>query len=310
MYEYGRGVEQDVKEAVHWYRLAATQGYVRAQYTLGLMYGSDRGGVEQNIFGVEQNIAEAIRWYRLAAEQGHSEAQARLERLERSAQHEERVTPRVSTQRQSERAQYAQHTVLGSRATFPLGKVIADLRFNELRVRHVRVWNERCDRNYRDHLELEGEIRSDSVEVIRRLFPQLVRCKPRVSTYVYLSSPGGFLLDGMALGRYFRDEGVTTIISHDQVCASSCAIAFIGGLYRQMNGTAIISFHAPYQLRGSFIDCRDQGQIASLNQYLSEHLSHDDSAAIMREKMRYCSRTDGWMLNRDAARLFNIVNHP
>lgn len=32
--------------------------------------------------------------------------------------------------------------------------------------------------------------------------------------------------------------------------------------------------------------------------------------SLLREKLRYCSRTDGWMLNRDVARLFIIVNQP
>ena len=33
MYESGRGVPQDYKEAIKWYRLAADQGFARAQIT-------------------------------------------------------------------------------------------------------------------------------------------------------------------------------------------------------------------------------------------------------------------------------------
>ena len=39
----GYGVPQDYAEAVKWYRLAAEQGYARAQYNLGVMYDNGRG---------------------------------------------------------------------------------------------------------------------------------------------------------------------------------------------------------------------------------------------------------------------------
>ena len=69
-YDIGRGVLQDYAEAVRWYKLAADQGYSAAQYNLGFMYANGEG--------VLQDYAEAVRWYKLAAVQGHSNAQARL----------------------------------------------------------------------------------------------------------------------------------------------------------------------------------------------------------------------------------------
>jgi len=62
MYDNGRGVPKDDKEAIRWYRLAAQQGYAWAESKLGAMYGSGRG--------VPQNYGEAVKWFRLAAEQG------------------------------------------------------------------------------------------------------------------------------------------------------------------------------------------------------------------------------------------------
>ena len=67
MYGDGRGVPQDLKEAVRWYRLAADQGYAFAQYSLGMVYSDGRG--------VPQDFKEAVRWYRLAADQGDVGAQ-------------------------------------------------------------------------------------------------------------------------------------------------------------------------------------------------------------------------------------------
>tara|TARA_B110000977_G_scaffold170989_1_gene222165 strand:- start:23 stop:295 length:273 start_codon:yes stop_codon:yes gene_type:complete len=43
MYNEGKGVPKDQKEAFKWYRLAADQGDASAQYNLALMYGNGVG---------------------------------------------------------------------------------------------------------------------------------------------------------------------------------------------------------------------------------------------------------------------------
>lgn len=57
----------DHQEALKWYKLAAEQGHVHAQYAIGLLY----------TFGpsIEINYAEALKWHLLAAEQEHPSAQ-------------------------------------------------------------------------------------------------------------------------------------------------------------------------------------------------------------------------------------------
>jgi len=101
MYEKGRGVSQNDKTAVKWYRLAAEQGDANAQrilkrlqkeiakqnklrqlqarakqgdadaqFMLGVMYEEGKG--------VTQNDKTAVKWYRLAAEQGYAAAQNNL----------------------------------------------------------------------------------------------------------------------------------------------------------------------------------------------------------------------------------------
>ena len=70
MYQQGRGVTQDDREAVRWYRAAAEQGNAKAQTNLGFMYYRGRG--------VARDDRQALRWYRAAAEQGDAEAQFNL----------------------------------------------------------------------------------------------------------------------------------------------------------------------------------------------------------------------------------------
>ena len=63
LYQMGEGgVAKDNAAAVAQFRLAAAQGYDRAQHYLGYMYGMG--------YGVALDYAEALRWYKLAAAQG------------------------------------------------------------------------------------------------------------------------------------------------------------------------------------------------------------------------------------------------
>ena len=70
MYDDGKGVPQDYKQAVVWYRKAAEQGSPSGQILLGTMYDDGKG--------VPQNYKEAVTWYRKAAEQGDDVAQEQL----------------------------------------------------------------------------------------------------------------------------------------------------------------------------------------------------------------------------------------
>ena len=62
MYANGKGVIQNDKEAVKWYRLAAEQEHARAQFRLGLMY--------ENGWGVPQDFALALMWFNLSGTNG------------------------------------------------------------------------------------------------------------------------------------------------------------------------------------------------------------------------------------------------
>jgi len=73
MYDKGKGITQDYKEAVKWYRLAAKQGYATAQNNLGVMYVMGKG--------VTQDYVRACMWFNLAASNGDENAVESLERM-------------------------------------------------------------------------------------------------------------------------------------------------------------------------------------------------------------------------------------
>jgi TPR repeat protein len=66
MYESGKGVSQDYKQAVKWYRLAAGQGHAGAQNNLGVMYLKGLGVLRNDVLG--------YMWATIADYNGHSSA--------------------------------------------------------------------------------------------------------------------------------------------------------------------------------------------------------------------------------------------
>jgi TPR repeat protein/transglutaminase-like putative cysteine protease len=70
MFETGRGVERDYREAVRWFLMAAEQGEAYSQAHLGYLY--DAG------LGVERDSKLAAEWYTKAADQGFAWAQMSL----------------------------------------------------------------------------------------------------------------------------------------------------------------------------------------------------------------------------------------
>ena len=70
MYDQGKGVLQDYKEAFKWFTKAAEQGHAGAQHNLGNCYANGEG--------VPKDYKEAFKWYTKSAEQGDALAQAML----------------------------------------------------------------------------------------------------------------------------------------------------------------------------------------------------------------------------------------
>ena len=91
MYNKGRGVTINEREAAKWFRLAAEQGDAAAQFNLGALYGMGRGVTQDNL--------RAFMWSDIAAqklkgEQGRQAAEnreitARILSADRVAQAEE-----------------------------------------------------------------------------------------------------------------------------------------------------------------------------------------------------------------------------
>ena len=74
-------------------------------------------------------------------------------------------------------------------------------------------------------------------------FVQLTASLPRTTTVVF-DSPGGNLLAGLTIGQTIRARGYATLVADGALCASACAIAWLGGVKRFLASGGRLGFHA------------------------------------------------------------------
>jgi len=65
---------------------------------------------------------------------------------------------------------------------------------------------------------------------------------------VLLNSVGGNLIAGIEIGKAIRLKGFETVVPDDMLCASACALAWLGGKTRWAGPKARIAFHAAWKL--------------------------------------------------------------
>jgi hypothetical protein len=74
---------------------------------------------------------------------------------------------------------------------------------------------------------------------------------------VWLDSGGGHLYEGIAVGRLFRRLGTTVRVPKGAFCASSCTVAFVGGLFRFIDDSASFVVHSASRVMGGLDDSTD-----------------------------------------------------
>jgi hypothetical protein len=73
-------------------------------------------------------------------------------------------------------------------------------------------------------------------------FQRIAATLPKAT--VAFDSPGGNLLAGLKIGETMRAKGYSSLVPDGSVCASSCAIAWLGGAKRYLGITGRLGFHA------------------------------------------------------------------
>ena len=83
---------------------------------------------------------------------------------------------------------------------------------------------------------------------------------PVTNAIVAFNSDGGNLVAGIQIGELMRLRDFTSLVSDGMRCASSCALAWLGGTKRLMGSKAQIGFHAAFG--------RETGKVTSVGNAL------------------------------------------
>ncbi|MVO17782.1 hypothetical protein [Parasedimentitalea huanghaiensis] len=133
-------------------------------------------------------------------------------------------------------------------------------------------------------LRLEGIILRGDVEKYKTALERVLGCSAAecgpdgtgVRAVVSLDSPGGSLLEGIALAEAFREDAVATVIEADQSCLSACALAFLGGTGvwstggigyfrdRTIEPGAKLGFHSPFFPSSKVSQILEEKQVTNL----------------------------------------------
>lgn len=186
-------------------------------------------------------------------------------------------------------------------------------------VTHLHDGAAKCSRGGVYSIDISGAIGPDSGFALEELLKRSPHCLDQDGsiirrTRVTLRSGGGLLNDGYMMGRLFRKEGIETHVSTGGTCASSCAVAYLGGLERIVSNNASIIFHSPYLLGlnalGEQVANCDIGEVSSqeLLKYYQEMTNEEQGQRLMARTLSYCSTTEGWVLTGpSAAELFGVA---
>jgi ATP-dependent protease ClpP protease subunit len=204
------------------------------------------------------------------------------------------------------------HSILGSSGGYSKSDVAiqSDITVSGLKIRYSKLkTGSDCSSSGKDMVELSGPIGPDSSEVVERLLSKMTTCNG-YGPYVYLNSGGGTLKDGYKLANIFRKYSASTIVGYQQSCASACAVAFLGGQTRVVFSGGKLIFHAPYLKNPSTgaAECRSKTDSEDLKKFYISMIGQKDGQFLFDRTMDTCSTTDGWTINKDAAKLFGIAN--
>jgi hypothetical protein len=141
---------------------------------------------------------------------------------------------------------------------------------------------------------IEGDFEQDDVDRFRTKVAALSTSRVAVA----FRSDGGSLVAGIRIGTLIREKKFTTIIPDGAMCASACALAWLGGAQRFMGHGSSVGFHAAYILK-SYGPIESGSGNAILGAYLNQ-------LGLSEDAILYITKTGPtsiqWMNLNDAAK--------
>jgi hypothetical protein len=108
-----------------------------------------------------------------------------------------------------------------------------------------------------------GEILAGDEVAFQRLAEQYPRA------VVFLDSPGGSLVPGIEIGKLVRQKHYATVVLDQSTCNSACALIWLAGTPRHLEGQGHLGFHASYSEEGGRLVETGVGN-AMVGHYLSQ----------------------------------------
>ena len=196
--------------------------------------------------------------------------------------------------------------------TGPIGFERTQYNIDALRVTTYSKEVTNCVSGTQHKMVLEGQISPDSSFAVSRLLQRLKPCRDELGKVidpitVSMKSGGGLLNHGYLLGQTLRKNNTSVVVEDGSICASSCAVAFLGGAVRTLEEEGRIMFHAPYfngknEYGERDINCEvGKDVLNELEQYYVRMTSKETGERLFERTMWYCSAEDGWVVKGGAA---------
>ncbi|MBV6658201.1 MAG: hypothetical protein KI785_10600 [Devosiaceae bacterium] len=114
-------------------------------------------------------------------------------------------------------------------------------------------------------------------------FEVFLAANPLVQTLTF-HSPGGSVRDAMGMALLIREQGIDTALAEHGYCASSCPLAFSGGIDRSLPDSATFGVHQVFTTEGAIGTVQDGMQgaqfVSSQAQQLLDDMGVDARAWI------------------------------
>jgi len=122
------------------------------------------------------------------------------------------------------------------------------------------------------HSRLEGGaegiyVTGEIFEADQATFAALAEQYPRA--VLFLDSPGGSLVPAIEIGKLVRQKGYATVVLDEGTCSSACALIWLAGKPRYLQGAGHLGFHASYSEEGGQLVETGLGN-AMVGHYLSQ----------------------------------------
>lgn len=213
LYEKGQGVAQDFAESARWYLKAAHQGDANAQFSVAALY-------EKGI-GLPPDPEKARHWY----DKVLADPRRDRETLETKRRAQERIWHLPPAPGRAE-------VIFGYRG----GRFLLH-----------RTPSGDCV------IALQGSVNPAALSSFDDAIKKASAISCSKPLMLLLESPGGLVLDGIALGEQVREQKLHTVARYG--CASACSLIFLAGVERVLWGSrAEIGFHQPRSVRDKECD--------------------------------------------------------